>query len=55
MSFYGIRDAAVNFQCGDGRVMIGRGYKQSEFNASLFFNRVEQVKVLVHGDDFAAV
>ena len=54
MSLYGTRDAALNFQKEVGKLMGSLGFKTSKFNPSLFHHPKEDIKVLVHGDDFVA-
>ena len=54
MSLYGTRDAAVNFQTEVGNLMHNLGVKTSKFNPSLFHHPEEDIKVLVHEDDFVA-
>ena len=52
MSLYGTRDAAANFQAEVRKFMLGLGYEQSQYSASVFWHRSRQLKTLVHGDDF---
>ena len=54
MSLYGTRDAAINFQREVGKLMQRLGFKTSKFNPSLFHHVKDDIKVLVHGDDFVA-
>ena len=54
MSLYGTRDAAVNFQREVTKLMIGLGFSQAKYNASLFYHPRTEVSVMVHGDDFVA-
>ena len=54
MSLYGTRDAAVNFQREVSKLMRNLGFEQSKFNSSLYQHKKDDVKVLVHGDDFVA-
>ena len=54
MSLYGTRDAAINFQKEVGKLMQSLGYITSKFNPSLFYHPSDDIKVLVHRDDFVA-
>ena len=54
MSLYGTRDAAVNFQKEVCKLMCSLGFARSKFNTSLYHHKKENLKVLVHGDDFVA-
>ena len=54
MSLYGARDAAVNFQKEVGKLMRALGFIQSKNNAIIFYHQYDDVKVLVHGNDFVA-
>ena len=55
LPLYGTRDAAVNFQNEVKKLMASLGYIQSKYNASLYYNPITDVKVMVHGDDFIGV
>ena len=51
-SLYGTRDAAANFQAEVKRFMLGLGFEQSQYSASVFWHRARGLRTLVHGDDF---
>ena len=52
MSLYGTRDAAANFQAEIKTLMVGAGFAQGKHNASTYYNKGRNLRVLVHGDDF---
>ena len=55
MSMYGTRDAALNWSKEYGDTLRAAGYVQGKHNPCLFFHKVKQVAIMVHGDDFVAV
>ena len=54
-SLYGTRAAARNWQKHVGQVMHELGYKAAVSNPCLFRNGIDDVEVVVHGDDFTGV
>ena len=55
MSLYGTRDAAQNWQEEVARQMKKWGFKRGVYNPCLYLSKDKKAKVLVHGDDFAAL
>ena len=55
MSLNGTRDTAAYVQMDVAKLMKSLGYSHSVYNASLYHPSKHGVRVLVHGDDFAAL
>ena len=55
VSMYGTRDAARNWAEEYAETLRQAGFKRGITNPCLFWNPVNKVSVMVHGDDFVAV
>ena len=54
-SLYGTRDAAVNFQLGCKKYFSSIGSSAGRYNASTYYHSGRQLRMMLHGDDFATV
>ena len=55
MSFYGTRDAGMNWQEEVAREMIKLGFQSCQYNPCLYYHRQRNFLTFLHGDDFATV
>ena len=53
-SLYGIRDAPANWEAAIKEVMLKIGFVQAKSTSCWYYHDEFQVRVEVHGDDFAA-
>ena len=54
-SMYGTRDAAQNWELEYTEMMTEAGFKQGSHSVCAFYHAKENVRVVVHGDDFTAL
>lgn len=54
-SLFGTRDAANTWQEEGARFMLKVGFERGKYNPCLYFNEVQNIKTLVHGDNFVSV
>ena len=54
MSMYGTRDAALNWHEEYAETLRQAGYVRGTANPCLFYNKQDDISVMVHGDDFLA-
>ena len=55
MSLYGTRDAAMNWQEEVAREMLKLGFQRGKYNPCLYYHRQRNLRIFLHGDDFATV
>ena len=53
-SLYGTRDAATNWEAHYTRLLLEAGFVQGLASPCIFYNKVRDIRVVVHGDDFTA-
>ena len=54
-SLYGTRDAALNFQKECRKYLESIGFRVGRYNASTYYHAKRQLRMMLHGDDFATV
>ena len=54
-SYYGTRDAAMNWQEEVAREMKKLGFQRGAYNPCLYFHKEKNLRTFLHGDDFATV
>ncbi len=54
-SLYGTRDAALNFQKECRKYLSSLGFRIGRYNVSTYYHEEKNLKMMLHGDDFATV
>ena len=54
-AMYGTRDAAQNWELEYTEMMTEAGFRQGSYSACVFYHEQKNVRVVVHGDDFAVL
>ena len=52
MPTYGTRDAAQNWEEEHAETLTGLGLKQGKYSPCVFYHPEQEIRVVVHGDDF---